>query len=101
MKPKFPQLGFYDHFKANIYHVFNIKFHLYFYIGEKISLRIRFQKLERQLNQLNSNLRPEKAIDIARAIYVIKGAKPVSNEVIQQTLIPSEEQKQLVKLFNL
>jgi len=60
-----------------------------------------YKELERQLKQLNSKLSPEKAIEIASTIYAIKGVKPLSNEVIQQTLILSEEQKQLMELFNL
>jgi transposase len=60
-----------------------------------------YKELERQLKQLNSNLSPETAIDIARTMYVIKGIKPMSNEPIQQTLILNEEQKRLAELFNL
>lgn len=59
-----------------------------------------YKELERQLKQLQSKLSPEKAIEIAKTIYSIKGIKPISNEVIHQTLILNKEQKQLAELFN-
>lgn len=58
-----------------------------------------YKELERQLKQLKSDLSPEKAIEIAKTIYSIKAVKPLSNEVIQQTLILNEEQKNLSNLF--
>lgn len=60
-----------------------------------------YKELERQLRQLSSGLSPEKAIEIACTIYAIKAVKPISNEVVQQTLILTEQQKQLMELFNL
>ena len=60
-----------------------------------------YKELERQLQQLQSKLSPEKAIEIAKTIYSIKGVKPISNEVIHQTLILNEEQRNLTELFNL
>lgn len=60
-----------------------------------------YKELERQLSQLGSDLSPEKAIEIACTIYAITATKPVTNEVIQQTLILTEEQRQLMKLFDL
>jgi transposase len=60
-----------------------------------------YKELERQLRQLGSKLSPEKAIEIASTIYAIKAVKPISNEVVQQTLILTEEQKQLMELFSL
>lgn len=60
-----------------------------------------YKELERQLKHLQSTLTPEKAIEIAKTIYAIKATKPLSNEVIYQTLILNKEQKYLVDLFKL
>lgn len=60
-----------------------------------------YKELERQLKQFNSKLSPEKAIEIAKTIYAIKGIKPISNEEIHQTLILNQEQKYLTELFKL
>ena len=60
-----------------------------------------YKELERKLKQLNSKLSPEKAIEIAKTIYSIKGIKPISNEGIHHTLILNEEQKHLTELFKL
>ena len=58
-----------------------------------------YKELERQLKQLNSKLSPEKAIEIAKTIYSIKGLKPISKEEINQILILNKEQKYLAELF--
>lgn len=58
-----------------------------------------YKELERQLKHLQSKLSPEKAIETAKTIYSIKATKPISNEVIYQTLILSQEQKNLAELF--
>lgn len=60
-----------------------------------------YKELERQLKQMESPLSPEKAIEIACTIYSIKAIKPIGNEVIQQILILTKEQKHLMKLFKL
>jgi transposase len=60
-----------------------------------------YKELERQFKQRGSELSPEKAIEIACTIYAIKAVKPISNEIVQQTFILSEEQKQLMELFHL
>ncbi len=60
-----------------------------------------YKELERQLKKLNSKLSPEKAIEIAKTIYSIKGLKPISNEEINQILILNDEQKYLADLFKL
>ncbi len=60
-----------------------------------------YKELERQLKKLNSKLSPEKAIEIAKTIYSIKGLKPISNEEINQILILNDEQKYLAHLFKL
>lgn len=59
-----------------------------------------YKELERQLKQKQSDLSPEKAIDIAKTIYAIKVVTPLNKEEIHQTLILNEEQKMLAELFN-
>lgn len=58
-----------------------------------------YKELERQLNAKQSNLSPEKAIDIAKTIYAVKLRHPVTNEVTHTTHIKSEQQIELAKLF--
>jgi transposase len=60
-----------------------------------------YKELERQLQHRGCELSPEKAIEIACTIYAIKAVKPISNEVVQRTLILTEEQRQLMELFHL
>ncbi|MBF6607048.1 MAG: IS1634 family transposase [Chloroflexi bacterium] len=59
-----------------------------------------YKELERQLNELKSELSPEKAIEIAKTIYCIKATKPKSKELFEKTLIINEEQRTLANLFN-
>lgn len=58
-----------------------------------------YKELERQLKNFKSPLSPEKAIEISKTIYSIKGIKPLTNEAIHQTLILNEEQRLLAELF--
>jgi len=58
-----------------------------------------YKELERQLREKQSDLSPQKAIDIAKTIYAIKIKHPVTNEVTYTTHIRTEEQKTLAKLF--
>lgn len=58
-----------------------------------------YKELERQLSQKQSDLSPEKAIEIAKTIYAIKVVTPLNKEEIHQTLILNEEQKMLANLF--
>jgi len=58
-----------------------------------------YKELERQLKAKQSNLSPEKAIDIAKTIYAVKLRHPVTNEVTRTTHIKSEQQMELAKLF--
>lgn len=58
-----------------------------------------YKELERQLKVLNSTLSPEKAIEISKTIYSIKGIKPFTRETLTQTLILNDEQRLLAKLF--
>ena len=59
-----------------------------------------YKELERQLKAKGSELSPEKAIDIAKTIYAVKVKHPVTSEITYTTVINSEEQQNLAKLFN-
>ena len=59
-----------------------------------------YKELERQLIEKESNLSPEKAIDIAKTIYAIRVLTPLNKEYITKTMILNEEQANLKALFN-
>ena len=59
-----------------------------------------YKELERQLKIKNSDLSPEKAIDIAKTIYSITIQNPITKYTEERSLILNEEQKHLAKLFN-
>lgn len=59
-----------------------------------------YKELERQLKEKQSSLSPEKAIEIAKTIFALKIRHPISNEIIYRTLLITEEQHSLAKLFN-
>lgn len=58
-----------------------------------------YKELERQLLAKQSNLSPEKAIDIAKTIYAIKIVHPISKDSFSKTLILTEEQQLLANMF--
>ena len=58
-----------------------------------------YKELERLLKLKNSELSPEKAINIAKTIYSVKIKHPITNDITFSTIINSEEQKYLAKLF--
>jgi len=60
-----------------------------------------YKELERLLKIKNSELSPEKAIDIAKTIYSVKIETPLNKESISKTLILNKEQQILCDLFNL
>jgi transposase len=60
-----------------------------------------YKELERQLKVLNSDLSPEKAINIANTIYQLTMVTPYSNSSITRILLNNEEQKNLFDLFKL
>ena len=60
-----------------------------------------YKELERQLKILNSNLTPQKAIEIAKTIYSIKVRVPNSDIYITENLFLTEGQKYLAGIFNL
>ena len=59
-----------------------------------------YKELERQLKVKGSSLSPEKAIEIAKTIYVIRIVTPLSQETLNQTLILNDDQKYLANLFD-
>jgi transposase len=58
-----------------------------------------YKELERQLKLKQSDLSPEKAIEIAKTINQIKIIHPVTKEQFSKTLILKEEQQNLANLF--
>lgn len=59
-----------------------------------------YKELERQLREKQSDLSPEKAIDIAKTIYAVKVRHPITSDVTYKTIITSEEQRNLAALFD-
>jgi len=59
-----------------------------------------YKELERQLKEKQSGLSPEKAIDIAKTIYSIRVVTPKQKHCVSKTVLITEEQKYLAKLFN-
>ncbi len=60
-----------------------------------------YKELERKLKEKNSELSPEKAIEIAKTIYSIRVVTPKNKEVINKVLILNEEQQHLMDLFQM
>lgn len=60
-----------------------------------------YKELERQLKLKQSELSPEKVIDILKTIYRVSFETPYSNKVYQRLLIKTTEQKELIDLFEL
>ena len=59
-----------------------------------------YKELERQLKQREAKLRPEKAIDIAKTIYAVKIVHPITQNITYSTIIKTEEQVWLAKIFD-
>lgn len=59
-----------------------------------------YKELERQLKERQSDISPQRAIEIAKTIYAIKAIKPTSKELFERVLILNEEQHTLLNLFN-
>ncbi len=57
-----------------------------------------YKELERQLKIMDMAISPEKAIEIAETIYAIR--VKISGEIITKTLLLTEEQKYLAKMFD-
>lgn len=60
-----------------------------------------YKELERQLYEKKATLSPEKAIDILKTIYQITVKSPYSNTRHSRLIIKNEEQRDLLKIFNL
>jgi len=60
-----------------------------------------YKELERQLKEKQSKLSPEKAIDILKTIYQVRFETPFSNKVQTKLLLKNQQQKDIIKLFNL
>lgn len=59
-----------------------------------------YKELERQLKCKNAGLSPEKAIEIAKTIYSVKIITPNHKHTLEKTILLTEEQKYLAKLFD-
>lgn len=59
-----------------------------------------YKELERQLKTKKANISPEQAIDIAKTIYSVSIADPITNQVMKETLLLNQEQKNLAELFD-
>jgi transposase len=59
------------------------------------------KELERQLKLKNSDLSPEKAIDISKTIYSIKVLTPLNKRYIEKTIILNQDQRNIIDLFDL
>lgn len=60
-----------------------------------------YKELERQLYEMKSTLSPEKVINILKTIYQITIKTPYSKTIHDRLIIKNEEQKQVIKMFNL
>jgi len=60
-----------------------------------------YKELERQLKEKEAGISPEKAIDILKTIYEITITTPYSKQKQSRLHLPNNEQKNLLKLFNL
>lgn len=60
-----------------------------------------YKELERQLKEKNAPYSAEKAIDIIKTIYTITVHTPYSNNVYNRLVIKTQEQKDIIDLFDL
>jgi len=58
-----------------------------------------YKELERQLNEKEAKLSPQKAIEIAKGIYTIEIQLRSTGKKIRKTLLLNESQKKLAKMF--
>ena len=58
-----------------------------------------YKELERQLKEKNSDLSPEKVIEIAKTIYSVTIQNPVTKSTEERVLILNEEQEYISNLF--
>jgi transposase len=60
-----------------------------------------YKEFERQLNEKQTGLSPEKALDILKSIYGVKTTLPVSNKTVEIVMANTREQKELLSVFNI
>jgi len=58
-----------------------------------------YKELERQLKLKKSNLSPETVIDVLQSIYEIEVTNSNNQQTIKKTLLLTEEQKLIARLF--
>lgn len=59
-----------------------------------------YKELERQLKERNSDLSPEKVIEILQSIYQIEIKNPNNGDTFKKTILLTEEHRQLKLLFD-
>lgn len=59
-----------------------------------------YKELERQLNEKQTSLSAERAIEILQSIYQIELKNPSNNEIIKQTILLTEEHHLLKSIFD-
>jgi transposase len=60
-----------------------------------------YKELERQLKDKESSISPEKAIDILKSIYGITTVLPISGKYQEIIMANTDEQKEILDLFNI
>jgi transposase len=58
-----------------------------------------YKELERQLNEKEAKLSPQKAIEIAKGIYTVEIQLKSTGKKLRKTLLLNESQKKLAKMF--
>ena len=58
-----------------------------------------YKELERQLNEKEANLSPQKAIEIAKGIYTVEIQLKSTGKKLRKTLFLTESQQKLAKMF--
>lgn len=82
---------------------------IYHYLKKRIEAHIcisfaackLYKELERQLKLKQSSQSPEQVIDILKTIYQITFTTPYSSNIHRKLILKTDEQKLVVKLFNL
>ncbi|MCH7400214.1 IS1634 family transposase, partial [Belliella sp. DSM 107340] len=59
-----------------------------------------YKELERQLNEKEANLSPQKAIEIAKGIYTVEIQLKSTGKKLRKTLFLNESQQKLAKMFD-
>lgn len=58
-----------------------------------------YKELERQLLQLGSTWSPEKVIEVSKSIYQIQLKNPINGETLVKTILLTDEQRELQRIF--